>query len=59
MTTHTSWTELRDRRMQEPGATQAYDATRQAFSTDVPPQNTEASPAEPDDQAPPAGRRTN
>ena len=58
MTAHTSWTDLRDRRMQEPGATQTYDATRHAFSTDVPPhpQDADAAPSEPDDQPPGTGR---
>jgi hypothetical protein len=60
MTTHASWADLRNRRMQEPGAAQAYDATRNAFSSDMPtrPQDAEASSEEPDDQAPQRGRRT-
>ena len=31
MTDRTDWTELRDRRMAEPGAADAYDAARLAF----------------------------
>jgi ribosome-binding protein aMBF1 (putative translation factor) len=31
MSDRTDWTELRDRRMTEPGATEAYDATRLAY----------------------------
>ncbi|MBF8187122.1 helix-turn-helix transcriptional regulator [Nonomuraea sp. K274] len=31
MTERTDWAELRDRRLSEPGAAEAYDATRLAF----------------------------
>ncbi|MFC8848677.1 MULTISPECIES: hypothetical protein [unclassified Micromonospora] len=31
MTDRVDWNELRDRRMAEPGATEAYEATRIAF----------------------------
>ena len=31
MTSRTGWDEIRERRMTEPGATEAYDATRRAF----------------------------
>src|SRR5258705_12616877 len=34
-TSRTSWPELRDRRMSEPGAAEEYDATRLAFELGV------------------------
>jgi ribosome-binding protein aMBF1 (putative translation factor) len=34
-TSRTSWSELRDRRMNQPGATEEYDATRLAYELGV------------------------